>query len=191
MASELKIASRIMHDIQLCPGCENQSKDEITAELMERANHIIEVYSRGGGSIMIWDNMDRFALFVVKSNKALEEDLIERALDDLTLCENGFDVLPLKQQNALSAIHAHLYAVMVSTSRSAFTEGVAKITDERNDPEYVLEVLHKFARPSTLDEKAFGDRVVKRIWVRFSGQNEEFIAKRMKRIPKIEDALRR
>ena len=66
---------------------------------------------------------------------------------------------------------------------------MAKLLDKNNDHSYVEELLDKFLEPSSLDSKRFVDRVLRNIWERLSGENDEFLKKRLKRIHRIIERL--
>lgn len=183
------IAHRTIREIRLLPGYEDKTTEEIEEELIEHVDRISDIYMSGSQQHILWSDLERYALLVIQYNRVFERDVFERAAADLSACETGFDSLSQPWKNAVCAVHTHLYNILLSRSRKGYESGVAKLSDAKNDLSYVEELLQKFTRPSALDEKRFSDRVLSQIWDRLSEEDTDSIAKRMKRIPRIIEAL--
>lgn len=183
--NNLVIPHRTIGEIMMCEEHKNKAEEDIEMELTERINCIMDIYSSDKNHI-IWSDMDRFALLIIRQNHVLEREKFDCATDDLGKCEQNYDVLPQPWKNALHAVDLYLYDMLVSKSKHTFKAHLTKLNSECSDSSYTEELLVKFSKPLELDDNNFIDHLLKQIWDKVASEfRDDALQHRMNRIPTI------
>ena len=149
---------------------------------MER---IVGWYSNGH-RLLIWSDADRYALLDAKREHALDAETLDRAIDDLEVCEQQYDTLSSTRQRILREVYSNLFEVLTTTSKLVFDASLKVLA---SDPPYMLELFTKLSAVAHGDATfgpALADRVLHSVWRKLS-KDEQYASTSKRRIASILD----